>query len=45
MIRKRRINGILWHKRIVDNLRQGDDKLAEANMHQHLEASRVMCRE
>lgn len=39
------LNGIMWHKRIVDNLRQGDDKLAEANMRQHLEVSKVMCRE
>lgn len=39
------LNGIMWHKRIVDNLRQGDDKLAEANMRQHLEVSQVMCHE
>ncbi len=39
------MNGIMWHKRIVDNLHQGDDKLAEANMRQHLEVSKVMCRE
>lgn len=39
------LDGIMWHKRIVDNLHQGDDKLAEANMRQHLEVSKVMCRE
>lgn len=39
------LNGIMWHKRIVDNLRQGDDKMAEANMRQHLEVSKILCHE
>lgn len=39
------LNGIMWHRRIVDNLRQGDARMAEAAMRQHLEVSKILCHE
>lgn len=39
------LNGIMWHKRIVEALVMGDAKQAESDMRQHLETSRALCAE